>query len=269
MTLGGKAAGLLKLKVLAPVPPFVVFESEWIKGHVDNLEVALEDVLQSAGLHPPFAVRSSAADEDGALFAFAGMYETVLPVDWVSLELAVQQVWQSDQADRVAAYRAHANLTATGGAGVSVVVQEVVDATTAGVIFTRAPWDGDILALEAVSGLGSSLVDGEATPERHAIDRRSCRLLQYSPGRQFLARSAGGGTLRLTGRAVGARRLSTESALELARLALLVEKKWDPVANGLDIEWCIDHNERIFLLQCRPITTAPIGSTDRIDRTSA
>lgn len=255
MTAGGKAQGLLRLATIAPVPPFTVLESEWLaKGPMAASKVA--DIVRKRGLHPPFAVRSSGLEEDGKSLAFAGVYESVMPVEWAGLEVAVGRVWQSGSSERVRVYREKAGLPPTAS-GVSVVIQELVDSRSSGVAFSRSPWDESTLAIEAVAGLGSSLVDGEATPERHEFRREPVEFLSFTPGRQFLAKSASG-TRRLLAKDVSARRLAREDATSLAQLVLDIEQQWLESPNGVDIEWCIDATGKLFIVQCRPITTAAV-----------
>ena len=112
-------------------------------------------------------VRSSAAGEDGAEQSFAGQYDTVLGVDSTERFVdAVRTCVQSTRSRRASAYG--------GGAppAMHLVVQRMVDARAAGVVFTADPTTGrrDLMVIDAVAGLGESLVDGTSSPEHIVLD---------------------------------------------------------------------------------------------------
>jgi len=256
MTIGGKARGLVRLKTIAPVPRFTVLENDWLAQAPASLS-EVSRFVRAQELSPPFAVRSSAPEEDSDSLACAGIYESVMPVGWSGLEDAVRRVWDSGVSERVRVYRERAGLPQATASGVSVVIQELVDSRSSGVAFSMAPWDGHVLAIEAVAGFGSTLVDGEATPERHEFLREPLEPLRFTPGRQYLKKTASG-THRLAGRHVTAARLAPGTAATLAHLVLEVERQWPEAPNGVDVEWSIDESDKLFLLQCRPITTRSV-----------
>lgn len=150
MTIGGKAAGLLKLGELGlPVPPFVTVP---VGGSVDDEAVA--------ELGEPLAVRSSAVGEDSGERSAAGQYETVLDVTRAGLQEAVERVRAST--DRARAYGA--------GNDVAVVIQRQVHATRAGVAFSRDPVSGaDEVVIECALGGGERIVSGLVTPDRYRV----------------------------------------------------------------------------------------------------
>jgi pyruvate,water dikinase len=140
----------------------------------------------------------------------------------------------------------------------AVVVQKMVNARTAGVMFTRSPMTGDrsVLTVEAAWGLGSSVVGGEVTPDRWVVGKItgdisvreiSAKLIQHVP-------MPGGGiealpvaeTLRDTPS------LSDEELQGLRAIARRVEKHY---GRPQDIEWAVAHEtNEILLLQSRPET---------------
>src|SRR6478735_6316212 len=165
---GGKANGLYRLiKLGFAVPPgFVVLDAE--------PGVLLPDLAKyyetlGGGL---VAVRSSALDEDGSEASFAGQYETVLNVEGIAaLQQAVLQCVDSLLSHRATSYRGDA----AGAVKMCVVVQRMVNARAAGVLFTVDPVSArrDRLVIDAVRGLGEALVSGEATPDHYELGEKN------------------------------------------------------------------------------------------------
>lgn len=256
----GKAAGLEQMAETGTVPRFIVLRGGWLKRN--SGDAVIEQVDQGR-LHPPFAVRSSAPDEDSLSTSFAGMYETRLGVTRETLAEAVNAVAGSGTAVRVRAYRDALGLP--DGAGmIDVVVQEMVDADVAGVSFSRDPGAQDCVRIEAVKGIGEELVSGNAIPECYQFDRETLAERSYRPGRQYIEMRSDGSRVRLTGRAIRGRRLTHDQAQGIAKHALALERLFPNAVRGVDIEWAIASSE-IKLLQCRPIT-APVDTAGRSTR---
>ncbi|MFN8677056.1 MAG: PEP/pyruvate-binding domain-containing protein [Thermomicrobiales bacterium] len=187
---------------------------------------------------PAVAVRSSATAEDLPDLSFAGQQETLLDVQGdAALRDAVRRCWASLWTGRAIGYRRQMNVPADDVA-MAIVVQQMVPAEMAGVLFTANPTTGDRgeMVIEATPGLGEALVSGEVTPESYLIDRD--RLEATAPG-------AGGGERHL---------LSPAALRDLAQLGLRVERHFGGVPQ--DIEWAIAHDMN-WLLQARPITSLP------------
>ena len=124
------------------------------------------------GAQTPVAVRSSATTEDAADASFAGLQDTYLWVTSLSQTLQkVRSCWASLYSVESVTYRRRRGLPEAAVA-MAVVVQKMVDARTAGVMFTRSPLTGDrsVVTIEGSWGLGSAVVGGEVTPDR---DRKS------------------------------------------------------------------------------------------------
>ena len=120
--------------------------------------------MQETGTSP-VAVRSSAAGEDGAEQSFAGQYDTVLGVDSPEgFAAAVRRCAVSVGSERASSYGSQD--ADTGAVTMHVVVQQMVDARAAGVVFTADPTTGrrDLMVIDAIAGLGEALVDGSASP---------------------------------------------------------------------------------------------------------
>ena len=126
------------------------------------------------------AVRSSGANEDGADNSFAGVYESILNIKRDALEDAVKEVYQSLASERSAAYTMTTNdqgSTAQLDEG-GVVVQKMVPAEFAGVMFTEHPSTTGAMMVEMVTGLGEDLVSGTVTPDTFAFGKLTGELLE-------------------------------------------------------------------------------------------
>jgi len=224
---GGKAASLGELLADGVhVPDGVVLPA----GAEDLSPEERASLLQDSTAHlgaGPFAVRSSGVSEDGNERSFAGMFESVLNVSREDLAGAVDRCLASAETSRVAGYHAD------GGAGMAVIVQQMVPAVAAGVALTADPVNGDrdTCVVTAVTGTADRLVSGEAfgddwviqkdraIPRRqaeHAIDRRQA---------ETVAREA---------RRIAATRGTPQ-----------------------DVEWAIDGDGALWIVQARPMTALP------------
>lgn len=175
----------------------------------------------------PYAVRSSGVEEDGVESSFAGLFSTLLNTEATDVPDAVRACRASASAEQVTAY-----LGSDRPPRIAVLIQPMVRAATAGVVFTADPVSGerDVAVLEAVAGLGDALVTGTTTPETWRIDD---------------ARA-----IRLDGAAAV---LDERQARRIAQAARAVAKR-----AGLpqDVEWAWD-DSGLVLLQARPITALP------------
>src|SRR6478735_7854167 len=206
--LGGKAASLVRLAAAdLPVPDGFVITTgayhDYLNTHALTYEIErhldepdrigrlfdehplpdhlIEDILDAyADLgEPPVAVRSSATAEDLPDASFAGQQETYLNVTSpLALLEAVRRCWASLWTGRAIAYREQQQID-THALGIAVVVQELVAADAAGVMFTADPLDGndDVIEIDAAWGLGEAVVDGDVTPDRFRVDARSGSLI--------------------------------------------------------------------------------------------
>ena len=198
------------------------------------------------------AVRSSAIGEDGKATSFAGLHDTELGLAAGDVEAAVRRCWSSLWSPAAVAYRRRRSLPLEG-ASMAVVVQALVPADAAAVVFTRHPVTGrdDQLVINAVRGLGEPMVSGMATPDAIVIDKASGELLEFSPGDtgERLISTDGGVTL-VADPATGPA-LAEPVLRDLVSLALEVERAFGA---AVDIEAAFSR-DRWYLLQARPITT--------------
>jgi pyruvate,water dikinase len=204
------------------------------------------------------AVRSSATSEDAADASFAGLQDTYLWVDGPDAMLdAVRRCWASLYSVPALTYRRKNNIPESGAA-MGVVVQTMVDARSAGVMFTRSPLTGDrsVVVIEASWGLGSALVGGEVTPDRFVLGKVAGEISKRDVSAKAIEHvpSAAGG---IETRDVPADRASTPSVSDEELAALLDVGRRVEAHYGApqDIEWAICRARGdIHLLQSRPET---------------
>ncbi|MDP4507295.1 PEP/pyruvate-binding domain-containing protein [Nonomuraea sp. G32] len=272
---GGKGANLGELvRNGFPVPDgFVVTTHAYdlvAQGHTGRAyfeQVELPDDLRQAVLGAyaelgggPVAVRSSATAEDLPGAAFAGQQDTFLNVVGEEALLdAVRRCWGSLWTDRAVAYRARLGID---DVSIAVVVQSMVEAATAGVMFTANPVSGDRtqLVIDASSGLGEAVVSGLVTPDHYVVDAGGD--IQFTPGRRevVIRGKAGGGVTREAGVTAG-ERLPDAVVEELAELGRRVAGHF---GRPQDIEWAWSGG-RVSLLQARPMTALPPPPVGRLN----
>lgn len=266
---GSKAVGLgdAARRGIA-VPPGVALSGDLVEAVASGDEGAIEKVAKAiADLVPPFAVRSSAADEDGAAASFAGQHLTVLNVHSAAdVPGAVRDVWWSANSDSAITYRQKVGLFNRPSVG--VVVQTLLNPTAAGVMFTEHPVTGrDERLIEASWGLGEAVVAGLVVPDHFRLDRAG-QVLERKAGRKRIAiRSLpSGGTFEdpVAPAQVSQLCLGDAELAGLSELALQCEKVFGP---RRDIEWAFQDGT-LYLLQCRAVTTgkggpAPVGPPPR------
>ena len=205
----------------------------------------------------PVAVRSSATTEDAEDASFAGLQDTFLWVlDAAGMTRRVRECWGSLYSVESMVYRRKQNLPEAGVA-MAVVVQRMVDARCAGVMFTRSPTTGDksVITIEGAWGLGSAVVSGEVTPDRWVVGKItgdiSVRDISHKHARQVPAPA--GGIVEVENEATLADTpcLSDEQLLGLREVGRKVERHY---GKPQDIEWALDQAGHILLLQSRPET---------------
>jgi pyruvate,water dikinase len=258
---GSKAVGLGDAaRQGLPVPPGVALSGDLVEAVASGDEAAIAKVATAiAPLTPPFAVRSSAVDEDGASASFAGQHLTLLNVHSAAdVPGAVREVWWSANSDSAITYRQRVGLFTRPSVG--VVVQSLLNPEVAGVMFTEHPVTGaDERLIEASWGLGEAVVAGLVVPDHFRLDRAG-QVLERKAGRKRIAiRSLpNGGTFEEPVPAAQVNQFCIDDAqlAGLGELALRCEKVYGP---GRDIEWAIQDG-KLYLLQCRAITTGKAAS---------
>ena len=202
------------------------------------------------------AVRSSATAEDLPNASFAGQQATLLNVKGPDAVVdAVRECWASLYGARAIYYR-EKNKFKHEDVSIAVVVQRMVDANVAGVAFTANPVNNsrDEMVIEAVFGLGESLVGGEVTPDTYMVRKKPLSLIQVHPGHQRFAvhRNTNGGTVKKDLSESGEQRKLTDAQiLEVAKTAMKIEEHY---GSPQDIEFAYEKG-KLHILQSRPITT--------------
>ena len=193
----------------------------------------------------PVAVRSSATAEDLPGASFAGLQDTYLGiVGEDQLIRAVRRCWASLWNERAVAYR-RVNRIDDHGIAMAVVVQAMVHATAAGVMFTADPITGHRhrSVIDAAQGLGDVVVSGKVDPDHYVADPRSGQILERNSKD-------------------GRPALEDAQVRELVELGEHIERH---LGDPQDIEFAIDRDGKIWIVQSRPITTLyplPAGLPD-------
>ena len=208
----------------------------------------------------PVAVRSSATAEDLPQAAFAGQQDTYLNVigEQAVLE-AVRRCWASLWSDRAISYRQRQGVDQEQ-VKLAAVVQRMVEAESAGVMFTANPVTGrgEEVVIDASPGLGEAVVSGLVTPDHFVLQKRgrTWRVSERRLGRgELIIRSLPeGGTERLAGAAVA--QTASLSERQLRQLRRLGEAIQEHFGSPQDVEWAWAEG-RPFILQARPITALP------------
>ncbi|MEO3869093.1 PEP/pyruvate-binding domain-containing protein [Nonomuraea sp. B12E4] len=304
---GGKAANLGEMtRAGLPVPPGWALTTEAYRQVAEGLETSGDGLAERARRHllqapvpdavhetivkfyvalgddVPVAVRSSATAEDLPFASFAGQQDTFLNVVGAEAVVdAVRRCWASLWTDRAVAYR-ESNGIDHAAVRLAVVVQVMVDAQVAGVMFTANPLTGrrHETVIDAAPGLGEAVVSGAVNPdrfavfggeilERHAGDKRLAIRPLPGGGTERVETSAGPGAagpetagpgtgspetggFDAAGRDVGGLCLTDAQVRDLAVLGARVE---DHYGAPQDTEWAVDRDGTLWLTQARPITT--------------
>ncbi len=241
-----KLAETLREKILGlHVPPEL--ESELLD--------AYDRLCERMGEVRPVAVRSSAVGED-SLFSFAGQFLSLLNVSRDNLCDAYLKVLASLYAPEAIHYRKLHGIAGESGE-MAVGFLSMVEAEASGVIFTKdpnAPDSGSVL-IQAVRGLGIPLVDGRVSPEIILVPRvpDETGIIRFSSRQGFRSVPAKGDGLveeTLGADEAAGQCITDDEAVRLARWAIQLESHfgWPQ-----DVEWAVDKDRRLFVLQSRPL----------------
>jgi phosphoenolpyruvate synthase/pyruvate phosphate dikinase len=223
-----------------------------------ELVQAIERAYATLGKDVAVTVRSSATAEDLPELSFAGQQDSYLNVQGTAAVLAaVRRCWASLWTARAIGYRAHHGI-APGNVSMAVVVQELVPAEAAGVLFTADPVTGerDRAVISAAWGLGEAVVGGLVTPDSLTVAKESGAILaeQVADKAAMTVRTADGTHTEATPE--GRRRqavLTAGQAAELTRLGVQIEQLF---GQPVDVEWTL-LDGAFAIVQARPITALP------------
>jgi pyruvate,water dikinase len=211
-----------------------------------------------SGAKPVVAVRSSATAEDLPQASFAGQQDSYLNIEGTAAVLnAVKRCWASLWTARAIGYRARRQI-GVEGLGLAVVVQRLVPAEVAGILFTANPANGrrNEAVINAAWGLGEAVVGGEVTPDTYTVDKETGDVIQREiadKGTMTVRVNGGTESQPVPEELRRAPSLSDDQVAELVDLGVRIEELYgDP----RDIEWALADGE-FAILQARPITALP------------
>lgn len=224
----------------------------------EQIGKAYEELAEKVGEKNPFvAVRSSATAEDLPDASFAGQQDTYLNVTGRDMVIRkVKECYASTFTDRAVYYRAKKNFDHENVA-LSAAVQMMADAKAAGVMFTvnLATGADDSIMIEGSWGLGEYIVQGTVTPDNFVVDKDSLTITSRRINEKSieLLRKEGGDVeeRKVEPERAKAQVISDEQIAQLADYAKRIEKHYGCY---MDMEWAVDHKDRLWILQARPET---------------
>jgi len=239
----------------------------WISEKIQNLVLAskvpadLEEAirrgvaqLQSRTGADRFALRSSAIGEDTQV-SFAGQYRSLLNVRGEEVVRRYREVLAGKFTPKAIYYQlSHAFRESELAMCVGCI--SMVDAAASGVVYTRNPVRpaDDCLLINAVFGLGQLLVNGTLTPDVFRVSRESGELVESQPARKavrLVMRPDSGTVIEPIEQARQLDpSLGPDALMRLGRMAMRLEEHYEAPQ---DIEWALDREGRLFVLQSRPL----------------
>ncbi len=235
----------------------------------DELALAIAEACQkmetAAGRQVPLAVRSSAIGEDLSGASFAGQYRSVLNVGRETLGEAFKEVVASKYGQPAMTYRLRRGIR-DEDVPMCVGCLQMVNAKAGGVLYTRNPVDirDDALIVHATWGLPKTVVDGTAPTDQFNIRRGSPptiadRRIPHKPQRYVCYAEEGVCRLTTTGDQADRPCLTDAQALALAEMGMRIENYY---GQPQDVEWALDGDDQLVLLQCRPLQQSTARTTD-------
>jgi len=189
-------------------------------------EIKKEILEKFKSLNSPVSVRSSATCEDSSKSSFAGQFDTFLNIKTEKELLnSIEKCWDSANSERVKAYIENKGIKKVK---MAVIIQKMVDADFAGVVFTVDPVEKKNILIEITQGLGDKLVSGKITPSSFFVNKD----FKIVKGDNSCS-------------------IKKDLIIKISKVGKDIEKIY---SKPQDIEFCIK-NKEIFILQSRPITT--------------
>jgi len=272
--IGGKAFNLYRLKKYGfNVPDFVVIDQNEltksipaelknqqnyskIAAYIDEVEInqsVLDEVSSSIenAQDKLFAIRSSAVQEDGKQFSFAGQFESYLYVRFEDIPSHLKMVWKSNFSHRVEEYQKNNHLESQYGIG--VIIQEMIDADVSGVGFGINPNTGipDSKVICSVFGVGEGIVSGELNSDTFNMNGDSIESILVNKPRA--AQMLSSGKIDYTTIEEEKQDLPSLTDNQLSELKTILNELENKIGSPQDIEFALK-DEVIHLLQTRPIT---------------
>lgn len=272
-TIGGKARNLYRLQEIGlSVPEWVVVPQEelcsvvpkdiqqqsysQITTFIDNLSIS-ENFINEITIQFPgtvfFAVRSSAIDEDGSDFSFAGQFESHLFVPKQQLADSIKKVWKSAFSERVYQYRQNNKLDHKFG--IAVIIQKMINADVAGVAFGANPANGDRKAkvISAVYGIGEGLVSGELDSDNFILKNGTVTSQLANKTQKVILDSASSGGTKKVEVAAEQQQAPSLKNEQIQEIGSILDVCYKEYGKPQDMEFALA-NGKIYLLQSRPVT---------------
>ena len=221
-----------------------------------DLLAAYADLMP--GEETAVAVRSSATAEDLPTASFAGQQDTYLNIqDERALLEAVKNCWASLWTARAIAYRLHQGID-PAAVSLAVIVQQLIPADAAGILFTANPVDGERkqIVINAAWGLGEAIVGGQVTPDTVIVDKSNWHIVSRETTAKTImtVRTDNGTEAQPVPQAQQNQAVIDDAkAIELAQVGTQIEAHF---GMPMDIEWAVG-GAQIAILQARPITSLP------------
>jgi len=264
---GGKAKNLARLyQSHFPVPKGFVITTDafeliiqgnqnsnlWVFPALLRQEI---EAAYKAYVQPPVAVRSSCSAEDLGQSSFAGQYESILNVTSLNLLESIKRCLLSVYEGHTQSYLTQ-RFSAVETPAMSVIVQELVDADIAGVVFSKNPITGseDKIVINASFGLGEAIVSGLVTPDFYVLPKQGPTFITRELGEKECKTVLDQHGTRLTETTAEEKSsfsLRDEQLHELKEVAMAIETLF---GHPVDLEFAYRRG-KLHILQARPITT--------------
>ena len=249
---GGKGKNLFYLTQQGlRVPPFVVLNPQG-KTPTEIDAETLEGIKSNLNFPEFVAVRSSAMEEDGANFSFAGQFTSELFVPWNEINAAVKKVWDSKSNPHIATYCAEHNIPIPSN--VAIVIQAMIPSEVSGVAFGVNPLTGhrNEVVISALFGLGEGLVGGELNADTYLVGDGYITQKIADKSEAFVFNPHGAGTTRIP-LPQNKQQESSLSEDQIQAVANTVKQLGTALGKPQDIEFAFCEGQ-LYILQTRPIT---------------
>ena len=265
-SIGGKAKALLLLQnQKLNIPPWIVIPNECLQEIINTTETHdiistinnyhisddfIDTIKQTFLNEKYYAIRSSAIDEDGDNFSFAGQFESFLYVTKDTLAEKIKQVWLSAYTERVKFYRKNNGLIENRG--IAIIIQQMIAADISGVGFSINILNGDRDAtlINTVYGLGEALVQGE--------ENADCFIVKNEKIEEIVAKKIhktifSNNEIKKVKVEVDKQEKASLTNKQIIAVSTIISTCANHFGKPQDVEFAIANNT-IFLLQSRAIT---------------
>jgi rifampicin phosphotransferase len=233
----------------------------------DNLAAEIDKYLGNHFSCEYFSVRSSSSKEDSADKSFAGLFETFLYVKKSEVTEHVKLCWLSAFNPNILSYCVSKDIDPLD-LNLGVIIQEMIPSISSGVMFTANPF-GSLTEMIVVAGfgLGEGIVADKVETDTYIYNKES-KTLEKNISRKTsqivfdAQRKTGTSREKIPEELQEEPVLSDDAIQKLVDTGLRINKMYD---HFQDIEWCIDKNDNIYILQSRPITTILQGQFSIFD----